>query len=146
MTFDKMKTPTSIAALVLLHLVACASEPQAHDKQSRNPGSGQTSEALSGPIVGDLMKELSLKKVKTSRWGDISRNFEKLKIGMPQDDVERLLGSRDVFPKDRSIWQYCPDEFRGGADGPDWNLVIHMKDRKVSGFQLLKFVYGPPPR
>lgn len=91
------------------------------------------------------MAELRMKKVKISRWGEISKNFDKLKTGMPQDEVERLLGKRDVYPTNKTIWQYAPNEFSGGADGPDWNLVIHMKDKKISGFQLLKFVYGPPP-
>jgi hypothetical protein len=140
----KMNITSAIVTLSLLQLIACASEPR--DKQHSNERSeGSTSEELTGPIVVDLMTELRLKKVKTSRWGEIAKSFDKLKIGMPQDEVERLLGKRDVFPKNQSIWQYAPNEFRGGAEGPDWNFVIHMKDEKVSGFQLLKYVYGPPP-
>ncbi|MGL4400728.1 MAG: hypothetical protein ACRCXD_12725 [Luteolibacter sp.] len=140
-----MNNTTIVAVLSLIQLVACASEPRAVQPHSSDRSPGNTSEELSGPIVGDLMAELRMKKVKISRWGEISKNFDKLKIGMPQDEAERMLGKRDVYPTNKTIWQYAPNEFRGGADGPDWNLVIHMKDMKISGFQLLKFVYGPPP-
>lgn len=112
---------------------------------SSEQGVGKTSEDLSGPIVEDLIVELKQKNVKISRWGEISKNFAKLKIGMPQEEVERLLGKRNTYPEDRpSIWQYFPDQFSGSRDG-DWNLVIHMKDKNISGFQLLKYAYGPPP-
>ena len=109
-------------------------------------GASTPGDALNGEIVGDLATELREKNVETRRWGERARHLADLRVGMPQRDVEEVLGTRIPHPDDRSIWQYPPDEFRGGPNGPDWNLVIHMKDGMVRGFQLLKYVYGPPPR
>lgn len=140
-----MNLTSFISAFLLIQLVACATEPQVTQPHFSDQGVSRTSEDLSGPIVENLMAELKQKNVMISRWGEISKNFAKLKTGMPQEEVENLLGKRDPYPEDRpSIWQHLPDQFSGSRDG-DWNLVIHMKDKKISGFRLLKYAYGPPP-
>lgn len=103
------------------------------------------SEQLSGRIVNDLSAELKQQKVDVTRWGKKAEKFSKLKVGMSAIEVKVLLGTRDINPKDNlNIWQYYPDNFRGGLNGDYWNLDIHFKNVKISGFQLLKVVYGPP--
>ena len=142
-----MKIKRPILFVALLSFQASIGFAKSHEQHENlaEPRLAQTAEDLSGEVVEDLMKELRRKNVNMERWGAISKNFSKLTIGMSEAHVELLLGKRDVFPEDRSIWQYAPDEFRGGWEAPDWNLIVHMEDGKVSGFQLLKFVYGPPP-
>ncbi len=140
-----MKAITLIATILLVQCFVSNSSAGEQVQQYVDSEQSESSEKLTGSIVQDLMEELKLKKVNIKRWGTISDYFGKLKVGMLQKEVERLLGKRDVYPKDQSIWQYSPSEFRGGANGPDWNLIIHMKNGRVSGFRLLKYVYGPPP-
>ena len=123
-------------SLTLLLLLACCYS---------GPGETNVPSRVTNESIQQLIES---KNIDLSRWKRIGKQIPLLKLGMTRKEVIDLLGEPDSYPEDKTkMCQYPPgDGFSGGPDGPDWNLVIHFdEDNRVSKFDFLKWVAGPPP-